>query len=226
MKKWSEWIRTWTVPQALVVGFGMLCVTAMSITITLHDDWGRLVRWLAHPESMALVGGIVLWAIGLYHRALKTPVTMLLVVCLGGSLLSGCGASALVMQGRAATIVGVGLGSIGQEVHDQRARALDACDADAVPTQCEAEQASVWAPAVAAYESARAALSTWIEALSVAREAGADDGDVLSALFVAVARLARQWNALAAALRGVGVEVPDLPPSLAALLAAASGATS
>jgi hypothetical protein len=78
---------------------------------------------------------------------------------------------------------------------------------------------------VAAYESARAALSTWIEALAVAREAGADDGDVLSALFVAVARLARQWNALAGALRGVGVEMPDMPPALAALVAIAAGAT-
>jgi hypothetical protein len=95
MKKWNDWIRTWTVPQALVVGFGMACVTAMSITITLHDDWGRLVRWLAQPEAMALVGGIVLWMVGLYHRALKTPVTLLVLGLIGSMIIAstvvGCG---------------------------------------------------------------------------------------------------------------------------------------
>ncbi len=145
--------------------------------------------------------------------------SMLLVVWLGlGVIASGCGASALTAQARAATIVGVGLGGAGQEIHDERAAALDAChDVD-----CETATASAWAPAVAAYESARAALSTWIEALDVARAAGADDGDVLGALFVAVTRLARGWNALAEALRGVGVPLPDLPPAVVALLGGAS----
>lgn len=147
-------------------------------------------------------------------------VVLLLALCLGASVVSGCGAGALATQARAATIVGVGLGSIGQELHDERATALDACEADAVPLHCESERTSAWAPAVAAYESARAALSTWIEALDVARQAGEPDGDLLGALFVAVSRLARQWDALAAALRGVGVDVPDLPPVVAGLLGA------
>lgn len=139
----------------------------------------------------------------------------------GCSLLAGCGASALSTQARAATIVGVGLSSVGQELHDERAQALDACH----DTDCESTTTSAWAPAVAAYESARTALTTWIDALDVARQAGEPDGDILGALFVAVSRLAREWNALAAALRGVGVDMPDLPPALAVLLGAA-GASS
>jgi|GEM_PF-2028160 len=140
---------------------------------------------------------------------------LLLAMVLSGGL-AGCGASALATQARAATIAGVAMGSVGQELHDERAHALDACH----DTACEDSTTGAWAPAVAAYESARAALTTWIEALDVARQAGEPDGDILGALFVAVSRIAREWNQLAAALRGVGVEMPDLPPALAALLGA------
>jgi hypothetical protein len=139
-----------------------------------------------------------------------------LLILLACGELYGCGASALSTQARAATIVSIGLGSVGQELGDERTTALDACH----DTDCESTTTSAWAPAVAAYESARAAMTTWIDALDVARQAGEPDGDVIGALFVAVSRLAREWNQLAAALRGVGVEVPDLPPAIVALLGA------
>lgn len=166
--------------------------------------------------ALAILAGIMLaWISHLRHL---WPVALLVLVA---SVTQGCGASALSTQARAATIVSVGLSSVGHELHDERAQALDACH----DTDCESTTASAWAPAVAAYESARTALTTWIDALDVARQAGEPDGDVLGALFVAVSRLARQWNELATALRALNVDMPDLPPALAVLLSA-GGATS
>ena len=127
-------------------------------------------------------------------------------------LFSGCG-YALTAQARAAVVVGVGLGSAGAEIHDARAASLDACEDEPCLDAGEAR----WAPALAAYESARAALTVWVESLDVARQVGEDDS-VLAALLVAVARIAREWADLAAALLPLGVELPALPSPVAALL--------
>ena len=152
--------------------------------------------------------------------------SMLLVLALGAAVAcTGCGASALAGQARAASVVGVGLGSMRQELHDARAHDLDGCAAAADTDACLDTREAAWAPVVALYESARATLSTWIEAIDVARVAGDDDHDVIGALVVAAVRLARQWRELAAALHAAGVEVPTIPASLAALLPPDGGST-
>lgn len=86
----KDWLKTWTIPQAIGAGVAMVCVTTMLVVITLHDDWGKLVRWLSMPESWVLLGGIVTGAATLYHRALVTPASALLLAL--GSTLVGCGA--------------------------------------------------------------------------------------------------------------------------------------
>ena len=83
MKKLSDWLKTWTVPQAIGASTAMVCTTAMCIVITLHNDWGKLVHWLAQPEAWVLLGGICTGLATLYHRALVAVPGLLLALALG-----------------------------------------------------------------------------------------------------------------------------------------------
>lgn len=180
---------------------------------------------MIYAALATLAVAIVRWALARIPGGAKGPgagggAALLLALALGATC-TGCGASALTMQGRAATIASVANASIGEEIERARSTELDACADEA----CADAGEKRWAPAIAAYYSVRTALATWIDALDVARQAGAEDGDVLGALLVAVAHLARSWNALAAALRALALpdlQPPDLPPIVAALLGAAS----
>jgi hypothetical protein len=91
--KITEWSKTWTIPQVIGVSVGMACITAMCIVITLQNDWGKLITWLAQPEAMTLLGGIVTLAITLYNRARGLPPPAALVLLFLSASLVGCGAS-------------------------------------------------------------------------------------------------------------------------------------
>jgi hypothetical protein len=129
---------------------------------------------------------------------------------------SGCGASALQVQARAATVATVALEGAHRLAMDATEDRLDACETVA----CTQEVEQAMAPVALAHEAARVALVGWVEALRLAAVAG-DDGDVLSALLTAGARWLSLWDPLAAALAGVGVEVPRLPPLVTGLLGGA-----
>lgn len=129
---------------------------------------------------------------------------------------TGCGGGALAMQARAATVAAA-------TVHATADAVRHAADADARATCPTAEDACLdgvkakWAPIDVAVESAHAALDVWIGAIQIA-EASDGDGEVIAALLVTAGRLLEAWDALAAALHAVGVEVPVLPAWLRALV--------
>jgi hypothetical protein len=128
----------------------------------------------------------------------------------------GCGASALAVQARAATVATVALEGAHRMAMDVTETRLDACE----DVACAEAVARDMAPVALAHEAARASLAVWVEALELARIAG-EDGDVLSALLTAGARWLALWDPLAAALAGVGVEAPRLPPLVTGLLGGA-----
>lgn len=70
MNSLSSWLKTWSIPQALVAGIAMLCATALAITITVQDDWGKLMHWLSDPATSGLLISLVTLGGTLYHRAL------------------------------------------------------------------------------------------------------------------------------------------------------------
>lgn len=226
MRAISDWLKDWR-NEVFVFAMAALGVAAfVLVPDTKWDHLGAAIGHLVANPTGAIGAASTLGAIaGAFYLAWKsgrgTPAAALLFALALGSTLTGCTVSALTAQGRAATITGVGLGSVAQEVHDERAAQLDACADEACLDAAE----SAWAPVVAAIESARTALTTWIDALDVARQAGADDGDVIGALLVAVSHFVHEWNDLAAAIRALGnaeLQPPDLPPVLTALLGAAS----
>jgi hypothetical protein len=140
----------------------------------------------------------------------------LLVAAVVAWACSGCGASALQVQARAATVATVALEGAHRLAMDATETRLDACETVA----CTQEVEQAMAPVALAHEAARVALVGWVEALQLALVAG-EDGDVVSALLVAAGRWLALWDPLAAALAGVGVEVPHLPPLVSGLLGGA-----
>lgn len=154
----------------------------------------------------------LLWALALLAFAWawlqRLGVLGVLALCL-----AGCGAGAIQVQARAATVASVALEGVHRVAMSETERRLDAC-ADVACTQ---DVETSMAPIGLAYEAARVALVAWVEALQLAQVAG-EDGDVLSALLTAGARWLSLWDPLAAALAGVGLEVPRLPPLVTGLL--------
>ena len=122
------------------------------------------------------------------------------VVCV--FLFVGCG-GALRTQARAATISSL----VAERGH---ALALDAARTrieECETAECVDRVESSFAPVVLAYESVRAALTAWVDALRLAAIAG-EDQDVLAALFEVAGRFAALWEEFKMALEGVGVELP------------------
>jgi hypothetical protein len=230
--------RSITLPQSLVVV--ALIAGAVVLALELPDDrWGGLMR----IAVLALGGGGAVGTLFLNgrsstsgsstsepppppsapppgrHRSGHVLVDVLLgVVVVAGTLLlaalhSGCGASALQTQARAATVATVALEVAHRATMEETERRLEACG----DVACTQDVERSMAPIALAYEAARVSLVGWVEALQVAAVAG-DDGDVIAALLTAGARWLALWDPLAAALAGVGVEVPRLPPLVTGLL--------
>jgi hypothetical protein len=130
---------------------------------------------------------------------------------------SGCGASAIRVQARAATIATVALEGVQRVTMAETHARLSACQDDACTVAVEADMA----PIALAHDAARATLTGWVEALDVAAIAG-DDGDVIAALITAATRWLSEWSTLARVLAAIGLDVPELPPFLLALAGGAS----
>ena len=156
-----------------------------------------------------IIAWVVAFAVATWHavRSGLLPLTFVL------ALVAGCGAGAIQIQARAATVATVALEGVHRVAMSETERRLDAC-ADVACTQ---DVETSMAPIGLAYEASRVALVAWVEALQLAQVAG-EDGDVLSALLTAGARWLSLWDPLAAALAGVGLEVPRLPPLVTGLL--------
>lgn len=132
------------------------------------------------------------------------------------STCSGCGAGAIATQARAATIATVALEGVHRLAMTETERRLDEC----ADVACTTDVETAMAPVALAYETTRAGLVAWTDAIRLAQVAG-DDGDVLGALLVAAGRWLDLWPPLVAAFeRATGLDVPDLPPLVSRLLGA------
>lgn len=166
--------------------------------------------------DLDVLGWIIAWglAFGLavWHavRSGLLPLTFVL------ALVAGCGAGAIQVQARAATVATVALEGAHRMTMDETERRLDAC----TDVACTQDVERAMAPIALAHEAARVALVGWVDALQLAMVAG-EDGDVISALLTAGARWLSLWDPLAAALAGVGLDVPRLPPLVSGLLGGA-----
>ena len=158
--------------------------------------------------SFGRVVDVVALAVGL-------GALMLLV----GSLLGGCGASALQSHATAATVITVAAQGAGDVAVASVELAAQRCqDAPCVERVREAG-----AVVAVTHESLRIAALTYREAVEVA--AAAQEGDaLLSALVTALARVVVQWDALVAVLRErLDADLPSLPPVVRSMLDALAG---
>lgn len=167
-------------------------------------------RGYAHLDALLWLAAVGALAWAWAQRAGLLSVLMLAIV------LPGCGAGALQVQARAATVATVALEGAHRLTMDETERRLEAC----LDVACIQDVERTMAPIALAYEAARVSLVGWVEALQVAQVAG-DDGDVIGALLTAAGRWLALWDPLAAALAGVGVDVPLLPPLVTGLLGGA-----
>lgn len=166
--------------------------------------------------DLDVLGWVIAWGvafgIAVWHAVRSGVLPLLFVV----GLATGCGAGALRAHASAATIATVALEGVHRttmQITEERLRdCTDAACADGV----EKSMASV----VLAYESARAGLVTWVDAIRVAQIAG-EGGDVAGALLTAAARwVADLWPALVEAIEAViDVDLPELPPFVTGLVA-------
>lgn len=132
------------------------------------------------------------------------------------ALLAGC-SSPLRSHAAAVTIAHAAISSGSDAVMDARATELDACP----DTACLDAGESRWAPWVASLGLAAAAWETWRDAV-VSGFALPDEGVAAAICAVALRHLLDVWAALAEVLRSAGVEVPELPALLTALLGGGS----
>lgn len=156
-------------------------------------------------------------------KSVVSQVVVVLVVLLSG----GCGASPLMDQARAATVV-TGLLTAGESVvRTARGQSLDRIEAQYPrdpehDTQLELEAAR-WVPVGAALDTARSTLLMWIDAIDLARTAGGGT-DVLGPVF-SLAANAIQLVAHAFDLASsLGVQgVPTIPAPILSLAHSTGG---
>jgi hypothetical protein len=149
---------------------------------------------------------------------------MKLLLLLFALVLVGCSpsayrvhASAIVTVAGVHTVAGGGLDTA-------RAAALDAVEAeypDVGPDRTAAlrTEAARWEPAGAALDAVRSALRTWVSSVELARSVD-DDGGLLEALLPMAARVLSLYSDAARLMRSLGVEAPQLPPAVLAIVGA------
>lgn len=138
--------------------------------------------------------------------------------------LFGCGASALRAHASAATVLTVAHAGVADLVVATVDTQSVECEARPGPERapCVDTLRAVAEPAALAVDATRTAVVAYREAVSVAAAAEAGE-DVVHALAVALARVVRTWDSLAASMRALGADVPDLPASVRALLDVLAG---
>lgn len=227
-------LETWQgIPWEALGGFAALVIGAIASSILGPIVRARSTSTPPEPPSdpkppnrraghvdLDVLGWIIAWVVAFAVATWHAVRSGLIPIGFCIALVAGCGAGAIQVQARAATIATVALEGAhraAMEVTDQRVReCTDEACVDAVGERM--------APMVLAYESARAGLVTWVEAIQIAQVAG-EDGDVVGALITAAARwVADLWPALVEAIEAVAdVDLPELPPFVTGLIASLAG---
>jgi len=187
-----------------------LVATAIAMSVSGHDEL-----------AATALGGALAYAVPA-SRGIpgKVPIQVIAIaVGLGAGALmgTGCGASALRTHATIATVASASLGAAAPLVAPSCDLALVQC-AHAEP--CVTETAERCRVAAAATEGLIASTALYIDAIDAA--ALADEGLVMPALLALAVALARGWAAAVAALAGVGVTLPALPPIVGSLVGGAS----
>lgn len=160
------------------------------------------------------------------------PIVLGAILYAAGVVLSvalgGCG-SVIQTQAHAVTVAAVATqGAARMSIDASRLEAQAACPTSAyAPSSpemaaCLAPLRVRWAPAEAAIGVTKATLSTWIEAVDLARIAG-DGTDLWEPLALAASRLVADWEALRLVLTPLGVTLPAMPAIVLAAAAALGG---
>jgi hypothetical protein len=246
MKKISDWIKTWTVPQAIVVLGALACVTALAISITMSDGWGKLVTWLSDGQHQALLLSLAAFLGALYHRALgldpaksdpqpqrvppsreqgSVAIEVLGAIVFGAFafvLLHGCSPSQLQVQAASTVVAMHAVRVAGDAVHADEQRARDACADDA----CLAANRAAHQSAEVAIDALRTGVRAWIAADLIALDVVDDPSTAVDEVAVAERVAAEAYAALPALAAEVVHEIIDaggvIPPELAALIPGAS----
>lgn len=129
------------------------------------------------------------------------------------ALLTGCGASALQTNARAAIVAGETLGSTREVLVTHLRSALQECQT----MECVESVAQSHTAALAGYETARAALAAWVESISLANAADSEGGAGLSQVLDAARAFIAAYAEMATAYQGAGIDLPSLPPVVSAL---------
>ena len=207
---------TWhTQPSWPTVALVVAMLAAMLATYALTKGEDR-------TETILVLGAIGTTLAALMRPLLArfyTPLVMVVAVSLAIGA-SGCGASALRTHATIGAVAQVTMSTTRELVPAGCDAALTACHGDA---SCIDRTAGDCRIAATAYDSALAGVRAYLDAVQVA--AMGDEGLVLPALLVGLAGLAHLWESTRAALAGVGVTLPALPPIALELLAGAGGAS-
>jgi len=198
-------------------------VAVVVATLAAMVAFYALAKGEDRTESILLLGAIGTAIAGLMRPILSRryePLVLLLAVSLGLPALAGCGASALRTHATIGAVAQVTMSSTRELVPAGCDAALTACHGDA---ECIDRTAGDCRTAATAYDSALAGVRAYLDAVQVA--AMGDEGLVLPALLVGLQSLAHLWESTRAALAGVGVSLPALPPIALELLAGVGGAS-
>lgn len=221
MSKLKEWM-TWPIAAVVIVGgliFGAIVIFAPADARTELIGangllWTLVASYLRSPrETVSVKAG---------------PLVMLLAASLTLGMASGCG-SAIQTQAHAVTVAAVATqGAARMSADASRLEARAACPTSTYApnslemTACLAPIRARWAPAEAAIGVTKATLSTWIEAVDLARIAG-DGDDLWEPLALAASRLVADWEALRLVLAPLGVDLPAMPAIVTAAATALGG---
>lgn len=151
-------------------------------------------------------------------RTLEITLNALGILALLGalSLLTGCGASALATQARAAQVTAIATAVAGEVIDDARDRALDAVE-EAHPVRGPERDAALdaeaarWRPAGQALDAIREILITWTAAIESARVLGEQGSAAIWPQVLALAgRAVALYARIADLARELGADVPAL----------------
>jgi hypothetical protein len=143
---------------------------------------------------------------------------MKLLFALFALVVMGCGSNAVQIHTAAIQTTALAHAGVFASVDAARDVALDAVEAEH-PTQGPERNAALdaeagrWRPAGAALDSIRTALLLWLDAV----EAASEDDDLWDDVLPLVARLAQLWGDVVRLAGTLGLELPSLPPVVAAL---------
>jgi hypothetical protein len=213
--------RTIAWPTVIVLIVALLVFASTAITgLVMHVDEGQLLLILG--AETAVFGTIL----GFMRAMLGSGSALVLLAIAVAASTTACGASAITVQARTAGVLAHVHETAWQIARTERREALHAAaeahrndPIEAVDAAIDAEAAR-WDPVFVTFDVFRSTLSTWVQALELARDHG--DQSLLPDVVGLVRELVDLYARIASLARGLGAELPEIPPAITAVLGGAS----